>query len=204
MLGLLLLLGWVIFGAFVWWESFPPKTYKLFWQDNPPVLVVQNLLFLIGVVSAITGWVVSSYITLRNSIKQHTINTLLQTRLSATYMDEAKLINKTFFGPSADKDPASLAFLHDQENVAVLSSVDYVLNYLEFLSVGIRHGDLDEKVLRQTMRGIVVRLYEKVIHYMHEIRDVKDGKAGNPQQLEHVTWLYDRWRKTGLKQKLPN
>jgi len=193
MLGLLLYGELFLFFSFVAWEMHFSE--YLFLGHEAPPLLTQNWLFLIGIVSAITGWIVSAYMTLRNSIKQHTISTLLQSRLSATYMENANLINTAFFAPSMKDDPpVSMQFLHDPANAKALQAVNYVLNYLEFLSVGIRHGDLDKKVLRHTMRGIVVRLYEKMSIYLQYMRGDENGVVARPNQLEHVTWLYQQWK----------
>lgn len=192
MLYLLLFAEIGVFLTFVIWvRCF--DNWRILGHDVPK-LVLSNWLFLIGVVSAITGWIVSGYITLRNSIKQHTINTLLQSRLSATYMAEARHINKTFFNPGMGKEPVELSKLIDPDNVDDRAAVDYVLNYFEFLAVGIRHGDLDKNVLKHTMRGILVRLYEKMELYLKYMRE-DDGKVvRKPTQLEHLTWLYNEWK----------
>lgn len=193
MLGLLLCGELFLFFSFVAWELCFHE-WLLFGLPAPD-LQTSNWLFLIGIVSAITGWIVSAYITLRNSIKQHTINTLLQSRLSATYMENANLINANFFAPSMKDDPpVTVDFLYDPANAKSLQAVNYVLNYLEFLSVGIRHGDLDKKVLRHTMRGIIVRLYEKMSKYLEFMRGEENGVVARPNQLEHLTWLYNEWK----------
>lgn len=193
MLGLLLFAGWMLFFSFFAWE-------KIFlnwcvFGFSQPKLVVTNWLLIFSTLFAVTGWIISAMMTLRNSIKQHTVNTVLQSRLSATYMGNAETINTTLFSPTAPKDSVSVEYLTDPANLAILKSVHYVLNYLEFVSVGIRLGDLDEKILCFTMRGIVLRLYEKVLPYMKHMREDDGVKVGKPEQLEHVTWLYQRWKK---------
>jgi hypothetical protein len=187
LLGLLLFGELAIFLMFVLWESCFADSWQFLHHDAPK-LETSNWLFLIGVISAITGWIVSSYITLRNSIKQHTITTLLQTRLSATYMERAQHINNNFFAPGMAPDALALSFLHDPANREHWHAIEYVLNYMEFLAVGVRHGDLDEKVLRHTMRGIVVRLYEKTRLLIEEPRQ------SSPKSREHLTWLYEKWK----------
>jgi len=192
LLGLFFALMILVLMAFIAWENklFGPKWFGV----GAPRMIANNWLVLFGVVSGITGWVVSAYITLRNSIKQHTINTMLQSRLSATYMEHAKVINKNFFAPSMINDPpTSLDYMLSDEHSDQRAAVDYVLNYFEFLAVGIRHGDLDRSVLSHTLRGIVVRLYEKKINYLRYMRKDDGITIGNPTQLEHLTWLYECW-----------
>lgn len=198
---LLGLLSFIVLGSFagllIWHNCL--AEYRFLGLDLPDMK--GKWLFTMGILAAICGWIVSAAITVRNSIKQHTINTLLQSRLSATYMEHAKCINKELFSPGQGNEPVQVSFLHHPDHVEVLRSVDYVLNYLEFLSVGIRHGDLDEKVLRHTMRGIVIRLYEKVRLYMWEMRGDDGVYVARPQQLEHLTWLYLRWKTDKLKEE---
>jgi len=156
---------------------------------------MQNWVVLAGVEAAVWGWVVTSYMTLRNSIKQHTINTLLQSRLSATYMAHAVCINKQFFPPNTlTYDHVPIDFFEDKSNEEIIQSVAYILNYFEFLSAAVRYGDLDETLLRSALGGILGRFYERMMLFIKSQR----GDDGNvilyPRQLEHYTWLYKRWK----------
>lgn len=200
LLGLFFVLMILVLLMFIAWEN--GICGDTWFGVTAPVMVANNWLVLFGVVSGITGWIVSAYITLRNSIKQHTINTMLQSRLSATYMESAKVINKNFFAPSMANDPPTpLEYMLSDEHCEQRAAVDYVLNYFEFLAVGIRHGDLDRRVLSHTLRGIVVRLYEKKINYLKYMRKDDGVTVGNPTQLEHLTWLYTGWTADIKKEK---
>ena len=142
------------------------------------------------------GWVVSAYMTLRNSIKQHTINTLLQSRLSATYMQHALCINKKFFPPNElTYDHIEMDFFNDEANVEIIQSVAYILNYFEFLSAAVRYGDLDETLLRSAVGGMLIRFYERMMLFIKFQRGDDGRVALHPRQLEHYTWLFKRWKK---------
>lgn len=161
-----------------------------------PHLAMQNWVVLTGVEAAVWGWVVTSYMTLRNSIKQHTINTLLQSRLSATYMQHAACINKTFFPPNElTYEPVPIELTRDNPDEEVIKSVAYILNYFEFLSAAVRYGDLDETLLRSALGGILGRFYERMIIFIKFQRGDDGSKILYPRQLEHYTWLYKRWKK---------
>jgi hypothetical protein len=69
------------------------------------------------------------------------------------------------------------------------ADVDYILNYLEFLAVAIRHGDLHEGVMKDTMRGIVVRFTIITQEYIQGTRT-----AVNPRTFSNLLWLYNRWK----------
>ncbi len=191
-LGLLLFIIILSFGLFVGWMTCWPKI--TFFKQPPPLFNATNWLFLIGAFSAMVGWIVSSMVTIRNSIKQHTINTLLQSRLSATYMEKAKFINKTFFTPEGKLLPFSKEDITNTEKEEEREALTYVLNYFEFIAVGIRHGDFDEAVMKQTLRGILVNAYLFSEAYIKQGRGEENGKVTKPKVLEHLTWLYHRWK----------
>ena len=92
-------MGFVILGVIVlaasgalWVLKF--KEHLLFWIIPAPQIT--NWGILIAALVAMVGWLVTSIITTRNSIKQHTVTTLLQTRLSAEYMKHAAIVNNFF------------------------------------------------------------------------------------------------------------
>ncbi|MEN3277561.1 MAG: hypothetical protein V7631_3351 [Massilia sp.] len=178
----------------------------LFLGKGLPKLTNANWLVLGSVFAAIMGWVVAAYITLRNSIKQHTINSLLQSRLSATYMQHAAVINSEYFAHGASPNPVSIeeiwAVVDDDGKHTAYEAVNYVLNYFEFLATGIRHGDLDRKMLSHTLRGNVIRLYEKLRPYIESTRGEAVGDVvERPSQFEHITWLYTEWKAESVKQQ---
>lgn len=200
MLGFLLFAVPVVFLWLAAWKYYFPE-YLLFRVIPAPLkLTKPNWLLLVGVVAAVMGWLVSTYMTLRNSIKQHTINTLLQSRLSTQYQQQAKVINQTFFAPGMPlNDPVPLEFLQSAEpaNREALDAVNYVLNYFEFCAVGIRFGDLDENLMRQTMRSIIRRLCNRMMLYIRYTRgEDENGNLKQPTtQFEHINWLLKRWEK---------
>lgn len=134
---------------------------------------------------AVSGWLVNAIVTIRNSVKQHTINTLLQSRLSKTYMDEADKAREALKDYAPDKvAPLNHIKDHDDRN-----SVDYILNYIEFIAVGMRHGDLHEGVMKDSMRGIVTGF----AHVTSEYIQFKRRKPGS-RTFENLLWLYGRWK----------
>lgn len=133
---------------------------------------------------AVSGWLVNAIVTIRNSVKQHTINTLLQSRLSKTYMDEGDKARTALKPFSPDKiAPAAFIKNHSEKN-----SVDYVLNYIEFIAVGMRHGDLHEGVLKDSMRSIVLSFTGICSLYIEELR-----ARPNSRTFENLIWLRKRW-----------
>ncbi len=195
------LLAWVFtaLGVFASWEA----TGRLFWFDIPPVgLQNPQWVLILSAVAAVTGWIVSAMVTIRNSIKQHTINTLLQSRLSVTYMESARAVNQRYFGPKACLYRLTAEEYAQNAPESRLHELGYLLNYLEFIAAAIRFGDLDEKLMRMTLRGMVCNTFEVALVYIDANRVTPLDAAGKPQPskaFEHLAWLYDFWFDAGLQ-----
>lgn len=151
-----------------------------------------HALVILGTFVAAEGWIVGALVTLRNSVKQHTINTLLQSRLSATYMENVRAVNVSFTGPNGELIPLTKAEVENPPRGVNLGALSYVLNYLEFVAVGIRHGDLDEGVLKSSLRGIVCSTF-CVSKELIEIRRAEVVPASKARTYEHLCWLHQRW-----------
>jgi hypothetical protein len=139
-----------------------------------------------GILLGAVGWLITSIVTIRNSVKQHTINTLLQTRLSATYQEMAMHVRAGIIGHTP-QNRAPLEKIKGSEQTR--EGVEYLLNYLEFMAVGIRHGDLHAGVMRDTMRGIVVRFTQIAAEFI-----VQCQISNGPRTYQNLLWLYNKWR----------
>ncbi|MCX8520736.1 MAG: DUF4760 domain-containing protein, partial [Rhodoferax sp.] len=106
------------------------------------------------------GWMLTNLINLRNSIRQHTITTLLQSRLSSTYMAYADRLSAHYADYEARKEnnPALREGPTDKVDVLALR---YILNYFEFIAIGIKRGDLDEGMLKDSLRSILIKNIEE-------------------------------------------
>ena len=135
---------------------------------------------------AVSGWLVNAAVTIRNSVKQHTINTLLQSRLSKTYMDEADKARAALKDYAPDK-VAPILHIKDHPDK---NSIDYILNYIEFIAVGVRHGDLHEGVMKDSLRGIVLGFTHVTSLYIQDKRLAPDSRT-----FENLLWLRNRWKR---------
>lgn len=145
-------------------------------------------ILVIGAMTAMFGWITSAFVTIKNSVKQHTINTLLQSRLSVTYMKYADIVN-TQFGDFAKKhtfDPKKWG-VNDPVTKVDQEALRYLLNYFEFVALGIRHGDLHEGLLRSSLRSI---LRSSVIFSKSYILDTK---VNQPRVYINLMWLFEKW-----------
>jgi hypothetical protein len=192
-LGLLLLGVTLSVVLFICWQA----TDKLFffWPVTPPRFEVPQWVLAGSAAAAVIGWIVSALTTIRNSVKQHTINTLLQSRLSAVYMAHAEAVGDHFAAYVARKrlNPASARTPIDD---IPKKSIGYILNYFEFIAIGIRYGDLDESVMKSSMRSMLTR----TVHLVDAL--VQDAVAENPRAYSNLIWLYRKWRDPADEQPL--
>src|SRR3546814_9136110 len=131
----------------------------------PSELGAQHWLASVGVVSAICGWIVAGIITASNSTKQHTMSLLLESRLSGTYMQYANTINASFF----DRDGIVRMVSADEYRTIAApqkEALTFILNFFEFVAVGIRCGDLDERIVRNTHQIGRAACRERVCQYV--------------------------------------
>lgn len=181
------LMGFVILGVLVaafffslWVLKF--DNWLFLWVLPAPQIT--NWGILVAALVAMIGWLVTSIITTRNSIKQHTVTTLLQTRLSAEYMKHASMVNNLL--DSDDKLTINLEFLKTADS-DVKNSLTYTLNYVEFLSAGLRCGDFDNLLLKMTMKGIFKNLYSRCKPLLDELR------LKNSSSMEHFVVVCEHW-----------
>lgn len=156
----------------------------------------QDWIALVAALIAVVGFVVSAMVSINNSVKQHTIKLLLESRLSEIYMQHAAVINSTFLSP------AGIICVTEEEvrNGFRRESISYILNYLEFLAVGIKNGELDERLMRKTLRGMVCNVYEALELYV-AVRQKGTGPRRffgllaprNTATFENLRWLYKYW-----------
>ena len=150
--------------------------------------------------TALMGVLTSARISLQNTIKQHTINTLLQMRLSETYMLRAQKLTQRYFKShgiyyvtqeECETEPPEACFVE----------MTYILNYLEFIASAIRYGDLDEKMMKESLRGMLCNNYEAARLLIKHRR--KSAQSGiNEKLYEHLEWLAMRWTVERLKKPL--
>ena len=159
----------------------------------------------ISVIAAIATFAISSAAARRAQRKQHTITVLLDTRLSSEFQQTIErrrlrfpeYSDVTFEAwdaarkavPANPSDPTQVAEAKLTRDSAL--ALTQLLNYYEFLAVGILDGDLDEPMLYKTIRSIMCNLVDDCRLLIAGMQEIK------PSTYEHLTALYERWRKTG-------
>lgn len=189
------LMGFVILGVIV--ASFLFSLWVLKFEDwlflwFLPAPQISNWGILVAALVAMLGWLVTSIITTRNSIKQHTVTTLLQTRLSAEYMKHTEVVNRLLNGDS----DLIITYNYIKSNKGdIANAFSYTLNYVEFLSAGLRCGDFDNLLLKMTMKGIFKNLYQRCEPFIDELR------TKNSNSLEHFVAVCEFWTSEEEKER---
>ena len=148
---------------------------------------------------------------LNQARKQHTLSILFETRLSQEFrrhlehrkrfFPEGTKVDAALFwayvnpdpGP-ATQDPTAESFLQRECAEAIRS----LLNYYEFLALGIARGDLDEDMLKGTVRGIMVRLVRDMYDVIESHRTPNDhNPRTNANTYKQLIRLYSRWKSDG-------
>lgn len=151
---------------------------------------------LFGVYLATLGWLYTNYTNVANQRKTHTMNVLLQMRNSAEFQKNRANISSVhpMGQPIQDDDlpellkkrtdPASYA----DGKTAFLDSVVYILNYYEFISVGVYTDDLDENMITLTLRAIFITFHDHVEPYIRYTR------KRNPAVYKNYVALVTKFR----------
>lgn len=177
----------------VWIAAFTGLYHVVQAHMNNPA---SNLFALVGYCAALValaGWMVQSFVAMRNSRKQHTMNVLLQTRLNEIPAKHIKQIDKTFPN-GAD---ISYAELSKEENRDAYESVRWILNYYEFVATGIRHGDLDENLMCDCICSQLCVFCKRADDVIRNVRSEDD--RGRPtiekaRVLRSLRKLQRRWQ----------
>lgn len=172
---------------------------QMFLPEESPLRFEEKawLTFIATTVGVFT-WFGTSLVSIRNSIKQHTITTLLQMRLSSTYMEHANKVaaalaicRKIARPPVRHPCPKEIlnSFLLEDGRVDPKGelSLRYVLNYFEFLAIGIARGDFDERMLYDSLSSIL----ENNIAMTRSWIELK--RHADSDIYCHVAWMHERW-----------
>ena len=142
------------------------------------------LVLMAGIVFATCGWLYAARRQRTTMRKQHTFNALMAATFENKYQDALDDCRQHL---SAGVFPD----LSDGQNEQLRKSVRFLMNHYEFLAAGIRNGDIHEKLLKDSERGTVVRLFETAENcgYVTTVRNRRKRQT----IFEHLEWLYERW-----------
>ncbi len=131
------------------------------------------------------GWLYAARKARSIARKQHTINVMLQANFNSDFRKALRDIAPTVRskqGPPQTTDEAA---------ITLRNAYRFVMNHYEFVASGLRNGDFDELLVRDSERGTILQLYESCETYIYQIRNSRDRQTS----YEHLEWLNDRWKK---------
>lgn len=137
-----------------------------------------------GIMFATVGWLYGARRNRNLSRKQHTFNALLQASFNDRYHKELGVMR-----PHFRKGVLPDIKKRDEEDT-LRDSLVFILNHYEFLAAGIRNGDISEKLLRDSERGTVIKIFEVSHKYIATVREERNRAT----HFEHLEWLFVRWK----------
>ena len=148
-----------------------------------------TILLLLGTLTAVLGWLFTSRGQSLNATRSHSIQTLMASRMSEAYTRQVEVATNVYCNFKDTNGQNYALTLADFSGLTLKkkNAIFYLLNYLEFIAVGIRYGDLDEKLMKSTLKTIIYKNYT----FFEAI--VKDKQQTMPTVYEHLTALHKRW-----------
>jgi hypothetical protein len=167
-------------------------------------MTLQHWIWIIGILLATVGWVVTARTTHFTSRRQHTISVLSQHRFDDKLENDFNIVRARFpLGTHISEQNAAALDATEGEPCLpqeypsdvkpslkeVCCSLVSVLNYYEFLAVGIKHRDLDATVMEDFYKGMFCSFCETAREYIrYEQTSFKDERL-----YENIVDLYKAW-----------
>jgi hypothetical protein len=139
---------------------------------------------LIGSAFATCGWIYSARRARTLSRKQHTVTVMLQASLNKEFREALLSISDAI---TAGKCPDLSN--NDHKNLRI--AMRFVSNHYEFISAGLRNGDFDERLIRDSERGVIIKIYSFFEGHIYSLRLSRDRQT----IYENLEWLNVRWTK---------
>lgn len=202
----------VFYGSYYWIADAAPLNAKPSdkFLNFPPVIAA---LWTAGM-----GWYIHFQATSKNHRTTNSFNLVMQTRTSKEFLERTRAVqavypfgakvpkeDSTHFGTAAMRElqeardaaaasaPAGTPpadFTAIERKVIAIDGLKYLLNYYEFMAVGIAANDLEEEMLYETISENVCSLYERAENYIEHTH-----ANGQPLAFEALELLVKRWRK---------
>lgn len=131
---------------------------------------------------ATLGWVYTARRARILTRKQHSFNVLVKAIFDKDFSDVMKKV-----APHLRK--GDLPKFRDENDSDIKDALNFLLNYCELLAAGVRNGDLDERLIRDCQRGMIVTTYEVCASHIESLRTTRRRRG----IYEHLEWLHSRW-----------
>jgi hypothetical protein len=139
---------------------------------------------LLGSSLIVLGWIFTNEMAIHNSRKQHTINLITQLVTSSQRVRDMRTIRRSL--PNRTKLTPTV-FNYTDEAHPLAQAIDRELNFLEFIAIGINSGDLEDRMAKRMLAGMM-------IFFVTQVRDYIDfWRARDSETWEDACGLVDRW-----------
>lgn len=138
---------------------------------------------LLGSILATVGWLYSARRARLLSRKQHTTSVILQANFNAQFLAARGAIAPHIKAGTCPQE------VIDGGNEELRAHFRQILNHYEFVAAGLRNGDFDEKLLKDSERATYVQLFRCCQNYIWAMRDSRDRMT----LYEHLEWVHRRW-----------
>lgn len=149
----------------------------------------ESLGIILGAGAAIIGWLFTTRAQAVNSTKANTMNILMNSRFSEEYVKNLNITTKLYMEIRQQSGERCCLSIEKFSSLPpeITNSINYMLNYFEFIAVGIRCGDLDEQFMKSSLKTIITTNYD----FYKCIIQEKQKKV--PSALENLCALVKRW-----------
>lgn len=168
----------------------------------------------VAIWAAAIGWLVHFRLSTKAHRTNNAFGILMEMRKSAEFLKRYEIVTRHFpsgtttipaeyceYFPTTKlkalleeaKRQGREADAEAMDKVEAIAALRYTLNYFEFMSVGIKAGDLDEDLLYDTISTTVVRLFERCQPLLDYVHAPMPGGAGQPLAFIALAELVERW-----------
>lgn len=139
-----------------------------------------------GSVLVTLGWIFTSEVAIGNSRRQHTISLFTGHVFDRQRISDRDTI-KEYLPTYKSKLTAEIVDF-DNEQSPLLKAIDLELNFYEFMAVGCWRGDLDEGMLKQSLRSQFCSFFVQTEDY------IRHWQRKNPSTWCELSRMYERWQ----------
>ncbi|WP_375403748.1 DUF4760 domain-containing protein [uncultured Sphingomonas sp.] len=142
-----------------------------------------------AIAAAAAGWMISGWVTHRTGRSKLTMDVVATRFSQPAFGDALTAFNKVLPGLQIDSALVKrLEASDDEDDRRALQRLRYLLNFCEFISVGVLEGELDERIVAKTLRGTLTYVHD------HSAPYITDLQRRNTRTFEHFTMLRRHYR----------
>lgn len=169
-----------LLAGYLWWHS----------QVGQPLSPL--VAACVTVAAGAIGWTVAGWNTHRNTVRQNT-NAILFARFSqAPFGDALHRFHREFGwsdgGAVTTERIKALTSSNNDDKIRAAAAAIYILNYFESIASGVLHGDLDQNIVGDNVRGLVCAYFDKCAPH------IMSSNKKNSKTFENIIKLRTHYR----------